>query len=435
MACDQARGPLPLNRQRPPCPRAGVTDHGLEQAAVPHWPTAAYLHIPFCQRRCFYCDFAISVVGDGPLGEFRQRGETSPAMAAYVDLLCQEIAITPPGPWPLETIFFGGGTPSLLSTPQVAQILTALDTRFGLASCPEISMEMDPGTFSKEHLQGLKGLGINRVSLGAQSFSDPLLQACGRSHSVAQIYAAVDLLDQVGIGNVSLDLISGLPNQTIGQWQESLEAAIALHPQHLSTYDLVLEPTTVFGKRYQPGIAPLPPQETAAQMYQLAAEILPTAGYDHYEISNYAQPGYECQHNRVYWQNGAYYGLGMGATSYLHRQRVSRPRTRADYRQWLQTVQANPGQIDGEVSTRTDILLETLMLGLRLAQGVSLNTLAQIRGPETIVQLLNCLGPYQELGWVEVDNLADDRFVRLTDPDGFLFSNQVLTALWQALDP
>ncbi|NJK41746.1 MAG: coproporphyrinogen III oxidase [Acaryochloridaceae cyanobacterium SU_2_1] len=407
---------------------------GVSDAAI-HWPTAAYIHIPFCRRRCFYCDFPISVVGDGPVGDVRQRGETSPAIAAYVDLLCEEIAIAPQGPYPLETIFFGGGTPSLLSRPQVSQVLAALEARFEIAASPEISMEMDPGTFSREYLQGLKSDGINRVSLGAQSFTDALLQACGRSHSVAQIYTAVDLLAQVGITNVSLDLISGLPNQSLSQWQESLEAAIALHPQHLSTYDLVLEPTTVFGKRYQPGISPLPLQETAAQMYQLAAAILPEAGYHHYEISNYAQPGYACRHNQIYWKNAAYYGFGMGATSYLHRQRFSRPRTRTEYRQWVETLQQSQGQILCEISSSTDILLETIMLGFRLAEGISLRYLAQLHDPKTLSQFLSCISPYQDLGWVELYNQAEEPFVRLTDPDGFLFSNQVLAALWERLDP
>lgn len=404
-----------------------TSDQLLLQTAS-HWPTSAYIHIPFCRRRCFYCDFPISVVGD------RKRGETSTAIAAYVHLLCQEIAVTTPGPQPLSTVFFGGGTPSLLSAQQLAQILQTLDQQFGLATNVEISIEMDPGTFSLKLMQQFKALGINRVSLGAQSFVDELLQACGRSHRVAEIEEAIAILHQAGIINFGLDLISGLPNQTLEQWQASLEKAIALEPTHLSTYDLVLEPTTVFGKTYHPGDYPLPTEETTAHMYRLAVAKLRAAGYNHYEISNYARPGYTCRHNQAYWQNGPYYGFGMGATSYVHWQRFSRPRTRKDYADWVQTLIANGGYLDCETSAPIDLLLETLMMGLRLATGVPLTTLVAIGGAETVDTILNCLAPFQAKQWVALPTQPKGA-IRLTDPDGFLFSNTVLTALWQALDP
>lgn len=235
------------------------------------------------------------------------------AIADYVDLLCEEIEITASGPHPLKTIFFGGGTPSLLSALQLEQILQCLEQQFGLEPDIEISIEMDPGTFSWPLMRQFKTLGITRVSLGVQAFTEELLQVCGRSHTVTDIDDAIAILHQAGITNFGLDLISGLPNQTLDQWQANLEAALALEPTHLSTYDLVIEPTTVFGKKYQPGMQPLPSDETAAQMYRLAATTLTAAGYDHYEISNYARPGYTCRHNQVYWRNNPYYGFGMGA--------------------------------------------------------------------------------------------------------------------------
>ncbi len=395
---------------------------------VSSWPTSAYIHIPFCRRRCFYCDFPISVIGD------RKRGETSLAIAHYVDLLCEEIEITVSGPHPLKTIFFGGGTPSLLSAQQLGQILQILEQQFGFEPDIEISIEMDPGTFTGPLMRQFKTLGVNRVSLGVQAFTEELLQACGRSHTVADIEDAIASLHQAGINNFGLDLISGLPNQTLDQWQASLEAAIALEPTHLSTYDLVIEPTTVFGKKYQPGIQPLPSDEIAAQMYRLAAAMLTAAGYDHYEISNYARPGYTCRHNQVYWRNNPYYGFGMGATSYVQGQRVSRPRTRQAYADWVKQLIAAQGQTDDEVSSDLDILLETLMMGLRLATGVSLSTLQDLASPQIVDTLLGCLVPYQEQGWVQLPLEPEDA-IRLTDPDGFLFSNTILTTIWQALDP
>ncbi|WP_299484674.1 radical SAM family heme chaperone HemW [Acaryochloris sp. IP29b_bin.137] len=400
----------------------------LTPKIVSHWPTSAYIHIPFCRRRCFYCDFPISVIGD------HKRGETSLAIGQYVDRLCQEIEVTLSGPDPLKTVFLGGGTPSLLSAQQLEQTLWALEQQFGFAHGIEISIEMDPGTFSLPLMQQFKALGVNRVSLGVQAFSEALLQACGRSHRVTDIDDAIAILHQASITNFGLDLISGLPNQTLAQWQASLETAIALKPTHLSTYDLVIEPTTVFGKKYQPGMQPLPSDETAAQMYRLATSTLTAAGYDHYEISNYARSGHTCRHNQVYWRNGPYYGFGMGATSYVQGQRISRPRTRKDYRSWVQRLVIAQGQMDGQVSTAQDILLETLMMGLRLAEGVSLTTLQTIADPASVETLLHCLGPYQQQGWVQLPEPEDDA-IRLTDPEGFLFSNTILTAIWQALDP
>ena len=405
-----------------------IDQPSLSSQAESHWPTSAYIHIPFCRRRCFYCDFPISVIGD------RKRGETSAAIGQYVDVLCQEITVTPSGSQPLNTVFLGGGTPSLLSAQQLAQILQALERQFGFTPHPEISIEMDPGTFSVELMQQFKALGINRVSLGAQSFVDELLQACGRSHTVADTYHAIAILHKTNLTNFSLDLISGLPNQTLEQWQTSLEAAIALDSTHLSTYDLVVEPTTVFGKNYQPGKYPLPTDETAAQMYRVAVASLQAAGYDHYEISNYARSGYACRHNQVYWQNSSYYGFGMGATSYCHRQRFSRPRTRKDYAAWVQTLVAERGEITCHESSSQDILLETLMMGLRLASGVSLATLLEIGDPEIVDQICHCLAPFRAEGWVDLSTQPDG-FIRLTDPEGFLFSNRVLAALWQTLDP
>ena len=393
-------------------------------------PRAAYVHIPFCRRRCHYCDFPIAVVGD------QRRGETAGPIAQYVDILCQEIKITAGFPQPLRTIFLGGGTPSLLSVAQLAQILQTLEQRFGLAADVEISLEIDPGTFTLGQLQGYQAAGVNRVSLGAQAFQPHLLAACGRSHTVAEIYRAVELIQQAQLSNFNLDLISGLPTQTLEQWQASLEAAIALSPTHLSTYDLTLEPGTAFGRRYQPGCSPLPTEETTAQMYRLAGQILPAAGYEHYEISNYGRRGYQCRHNRVYWENQPYYGFGMGAASYTHQQRFTRPQPRSAYFAWVQALRDAGGVIDQPHQTPTDLLLETLMLGLRLAEGLSVTALEHQFGAATVQQILDCLAPYQARGWVDLSpSPASDRRIRLQDPEGFLVSNVILVELWTVLEP
>ncbi|MGB3137157.1 MAG: radical SAM family heme chaperone HemW [Nodosilinea sp.] len=410
-------------------------------------PIAAYVHIPFCRRRCFYCDFPISVLGN------QRRGETSGTVESYVELICSEIAATPKlNRHPLQTVFFGGGTPSLLSVPQLQKILARLDRCFGLVLEAEISMEMDPGTFDLEHLQGYLAAGINRISLGVQALDDATLESCGRYHRLADVYRSVGWLHQVEMPNWSLDLISGLPHQTINNWETGLSKAVALHPHHLSVYDLTVEPQTVFAKRYQPGDAPLPTDEQTATMYRLAQARLTAQGYDHYEVSNYAQPGHQCRHNLTYWRNQPYYGFGLGATSYTQHQRVSRPRTLATYSQWMKDFQAAKGIHSEPVTPPQEQLLDRLMVGLRLKEGISGDELRSTDGdaarfsrsdatrslcdPATWAVLQKTLAPHiqQGLAVVEGDSWATLRRLYLTDPEGFLFSNVVLSDCFRAVE-
>lgn len=382
-------------------------------------PRAAYIHIPFCRRRCFYCDFPISVVGD------KQRGETSSTISRYVEVLCQEISFTSVQSQPLQTIFFGGGTPSLLSTEQLKCIIAILDSSFGISTDVEISMEIDPGTFDLEHIEGYRSAGVNRFSFGVQAFQEELLRLCGRAHTVSDIYAAADLIHKVNVPNFSIDLISGLPNQTLEMWQESLEKAISLAPTHISIYDLTIEPGTAFGRYYQPGDKPLPTDEATVNMYRMAQKILTGAGFSHYEISNYAQPGHQCRHNRVYWENRPYYGFGMGAASYVAGKRFTRPRKIKEYYAWVEAGAV----VDCEVTPPSEVLLDTLMLGLRLAEGVSLDKIKQEFGSEKEEEILKILQPYINQGWATVEAER----LRLTDPEGFLFSNVVLARLFEKL--
>ncbi len=402
-------------------------------------PIAAYVHIPFCRRRCFYCDFPISVLGN------QRRGETSGSVESYVKLVGEEIRTTPKlNERPLQTVFFGGGTPSLLSVPQLETLLAQLDRRFGIAPEAEISMEMDPGTFDLAHLRGYLDAGVNRISLGVQALDDTTLESCGRYHRVADVYRSVDWLHQVDMPNWSLDLISGLPHQTLTDWQVGLSKAVALHPHHLSVYDLTVEPQTVFAKRYQPGDAPLPTDKQTATMYRLAQAFLTAQGYDHYEVSNYAQPGHQCQHNLTYWRNQPYYGFGLGATSYTQLQRVSRPRTLATYSQWVQVFQEAGGIHSEPATPPTEQLLDRLMVGLRLKEGISGDEVRFTEGdaarslcpPILWSKLQETLQSHIHNGFVivEGDTWATLRRIRLTDPEGFLFSNVVLSDCFRAVE-
>lgn len=381
-------------------------------------PSSAYVHIPFCRRRCFYCDFPISVVGD------QRNGSNSGTIAQYVEKLCEEIDRANNFGEPLRTVFFGGGTPSLLSVSQFHQILERLDRQFGILPNAEISMEIDPGTFDLNQMKGFKSAGANRMSLGVQAFQSELLQACGRTHTVEDIYSSIELIHRSEIENFSLDLISGLPHQTVEIWQDSLSRAIEVSPTHLSIYDLTIEPQTPFGKQLQPGEKPLPSDELTADFYRIAQRTLTSAGFEHYEVSNYAKSGYQCQHNRVYWENQSFYGFGMGATSYLKGDRVSRPRKLREYYDWIEAPSST------EEVTQIECLLDSLMVGLRLKEGIDLKQFTKRFGESAIAQILDCLQPYEKASWVET---TPER-IQLTDPEGFLFSNVILTKLFAQFD-
>lgn len=361
-------------------------------------------------------------------------------------MLCLEIETTPALGSSLKTVFFGGGTPSLLAVEQLRNILEKLKGRFGIAAGAEISLEIDPGTFNKEQLQGYKDAGVNRVSLGVQAFQNQLLSVCGRSHNSNEIFTAIEMIRQVAIPEFSLDLISGLPHQTLEMWRATLEAALEISPTHISCYDLIVEPVTAFGRYYNPGAEPLPTDESTAQMYRLAHQILTGAGYEHYEISNYALPSHQCYHNRVYWENLPYYGFGMGAASYLQGIRLTRPRTRREYYPWVQQLVEAGGALGGKQISLTDILLETLMLGLRLAEGLSLSFLVKQFGEAIVEKIWTSLLPHYHQGLVEVvgatgevirrhkiQELPSNGRLRLSNPEGFLFSNTVLADLFSQL--
>lgn len=386
--------------------------------------SAVYIHIPFCKRRCFYCDFPITVLGDSAGNKYSLWQEE------YVDWLCREIVITSQeNKEKITTIFFGGGTPSLLAIEGLEKIFQTLNSCFTINKNAEISLEIDPATFDLTKLKQYQSLGINRVSLGVQAFQADLLATCGRSHSINDIYQGIEWINIAGLENWSLDLISGLPNQTIIQWQTSLEKAISCQPKHISCYDLVLEDITVFGKKYQAGNYPLPPDDIAAKMYCLASEILQKAGYIHYEISNYALDNFQCKHNQVYWHNQPYYGFGMGAASYTNNQRFTRPRTRKEYFKWVNELETNQGRINISYLSKTDQLLETLMLNLRLKEGIKLTEIKNNFGEKIANKIIEILKPYEQQKLVEFK--FNNQQINLTDPQGFLYSNSVLAELFK----
>ncbi len=288
-------------------------------------------------------------------------------------------------------------------------------------------MEIDPGTFDLDQLEAYVAAGVNRVSMGVQAWQDALLQLCGRSHNVADIERSIEIIRQSSVTNWSLDLISGLPQQTMELWRESLARSIEVNPSHISVYDLIVEAQTPFAKQYKPDCLPLPSDETTAQMYREAQIALTAAGYQHYEISNYARRATDsllmtCRHNQVYWRNAAYYAFGMGAASYIAGTRFTRPRYTQDYFDWVAVGAVYPQEVPGNVER----FLETLMLGLRTAQGLQISRLIDEFGLDLWLDAWRRIEKYCP-HWVMVDA---DHF-RLTDPEGFLYSNTVLAGLFE----
>ena len=400
-------------------------------------PRSAYLHIPFCHRRCFYCDFPVVPLGDRAGSAAGQPGAN--AIAAYLELLRQEIAASPPGP-ALSTVYFGGGTPSLLEPDQVRGLLAALRQRFGIAPGAEITLELDPASFDRERLAAYLAAGVNRVSLGGQSFDDAVLEALGRRHRCADLLAAAGWLAQAFrqgcLSSWSLDLIQAVPGQGLAGWRQQLEQAAALEPPHLSVYDLTIEPGTVFARRLEQGSLELPDADLAADLMELTQAELSRRGYGHYEISNYALPGHASRHNRVYWSGAGWWGFGMGATAAPWGVRQARPRTREGYAAWLKQGRQAPVE-DPCPGLPLD---ERLLVGLRRREGVQLPRLLAQQGlgpgevASTLQELAVLLEPFRRDGLL----LVEGPRWRLSDPAGLALSNAVLRPLlawWGAAAP
>lgn len=366
-----------------------------------------YIHLPFCVKKCRYCDFL-----SFPAEKEQQR--------AYIDALLREIRQTGrsfgAGRQEVSSVFLGGGTPSVLPAEWICEVLEEVRRNFSVSENAEITIEANPGTVDTGKLQLYRTAGINRISFGCQSFHDEELRRLGRIHTVQEIEESVQLARGAGFANINLDLMSGLPGQDLQSWEDTLRQAIALRPEHISAYSLIIEEGTPFYSLYgeekdsavfvpenEKKILPLPDEETERRMYERTAEILQEAGYAQYEISNYARPGYACRHNRGYWTGVPYVGFGLGASGYLPgswfaRMQAGSGAQQADigtpqagsgaqqtgswvrYRNSCDLAEYMSGMADIaegsckydeiQVPKRSDLQAEYMILGLRLTEGV-----------------------------------------------------------------
>ncbi len=379
-----------------------------------------YLHIPFCIRKCSYCDF-LSFAADESLKE-RYAGqlieEIHAKSAAFAD---REIS----------TLFIGGGTPSILKAESLAQIMAAVRADFALAADCEATIEANPGTLTADWLETCRAAGLNRLSLGLQSADDGELRTLGRIHTWEQFLASYGMVRRAGFENVNVDLMSALPGQSLASWERSLREVTALEPEHISAYSLIVEEGTPFCERYSgAGAKLLPDEDTERAMYRAAKEILGRAGFERYEISNYAKPGRACRHNIGYWTGEEYLGLGLGASSYVDGWRFSNT---GDMERYLAAGRAEMcGNRDGcghkaafyESVTRTteqSRMEEFMFLGLRMVRGVPEDEFARRFGKTMDEVYGPVLRQMEELGLME----KDGAFWRLTER-GIDVSNGVM---------
>ena len=318
-----------------------------------------YLHMPFCVRKCAYCDFL-----SFPSGAKTQR--------MYAKRLMEDIGVMGKryGEIPVETIFIGGGTPSVPDSGLIVEIMEHVRHAFHVADGAEISMEANPGTVTREKLTDYRKAGINRLSFGLQSANDRELKLLGRIHTWAEFLESFMLARECGFANLNIDLMSALPGQTCESWKETLSRVTDLDPEHISAYSLIIEEGTPFGERYgsEEGRKLLPDEDSEREMYHETKRFLKDCGYERYEIFNYAKPGRECRHNIGYWTGVPYLGLGLGASSYLDGCRFT---VNPDMKQYLEE---KPGMFtDIEKLTKKDMEEEFFYVGLRMTAGVSLS--------------------------------------------------------------
>jgi len=319
-----------------------------------------YLHIPYCLHKCGYCDF-------------NSHPENQVESVHYVEALLKELKFysTTLKSYNVPTVFMGGGTPTILPPSQLKKILDTVRQSFNLTPDCEITIEANPATIKLETLQEIHAAGYNRISIGVQSFDEKELQLLERVHNEEEIHSTVHRARSANFENLSMDLMFALPDQSTEKWQSHLKQATAKNPDHLSTYNLTIEPATAFFKLHEKGKLCLPHEDIQLEMYKTTIQVLEDAGYSQYEISNFSKPGMESQHNINYWNNGEYLGVGAGASSYLNGERSKNINLPSIY---IRKIETKASAVDTrERLEPLQAMGETLMLGLRLLKGVSID--------------------------------------------------------------
>jgi oxygen-independent coproporphyrinogen III oxidase len=387
-------------------------------------PLGVYVHFPFCSVRCPYCDFAVDTRTEIPHD-------------AYADAILAELAARAgwfEGAGPLVSIYFGGGTPGLWRPDALARVIEAARATFGspAAATLEITVEVNPGETGAAQLGGLCAAGVNRLSIGVQALEDRLLVALGRNHDAAAGPAAMAAARAAGFDDLSIDLIFGVPGQSLDDWRRAVDAAIALAPTHVSAYALTIERGTVFGARDRAGELPRPDDEAVALMFEHARAAFPAAGLAPYEISSYARPGRRARHNQLYWSLAPYLGLGASAASFRPLGdgggwRFSNPRATDVYLASARSSGGSPPPRHVERRSAADLENEAVWLGLRTTDGIDRAAHRARHGRDPLAGREAAVSSATAAGWLAVDETR----VRLT-PSGVLFADEVAGRFWRA---
>lgn len=381
-----------------------------------------YIHIPFCLKKCFYCDFYSEAADDKDL-----RALYTGALLADIEFYGKKYGKASgkasgkaPGSFEADTIFFGGGTPSLMEPEHIEAVISALKEKFNVAENAEISMEANPATLSAAKLSGYRKAGVNRLSIGAQSFDDRVLEGLGRVHRACDIAETVAMARQAGFDNINLDLMFAVPNQTMDIWKESLEKIIYIKPEHISFYSLEIAENTPFGRWLEEGKLAETPVAEDRQMYSLGIEMLEAAGYEHYEISNMALSGRECRHNLKYWQMDDYLGLGPSAHSFMEGERFFNVGNVYKY------IEMSPDERVQDIyqNSLDDNASEFVFTALRTKDGVSLEAFKERIGVEFWQHFKDCREEFEKY---VLDGYAvcDETHIALT-AKGIDISNKIM---------
>jgi oxygen-independent coproporphyrinogen-3 oxidase len=350
-----------------------------------------YIHVPFCRKLCRYCDFYSEIAGPGDIDEFLG------ALAIESSLE----ASGPFGEFVYDSVYIGGGTPSMLGSEQIEKLFSAMAS-FAVADAAEITIECNPSSLSPMLLRTYHKLGINRISLGVQSFNDKHLERLGRIHSSKEAIGSFHLIREAGFENISIDLIYGLPAQTLSEWIDDLKQAIDLGPEHISAYNLIIEPETPFGQLYAKGRLRLPSDETQNLMYGALDVHLSKAGYDRYELSNFSKPGLECRHNVKYWHLLPYLGLGPAAVSFDGANRTRNLPALSAYVKATSVLTSPPRET--EFLDANKLLSEAIMMQLRLCEGLSCNELMTRFQYDILREKKEQVEQLQRNGYIEIGN-------------------------------
>lgn len=392
--------------------RSGVTT--MQSNPPLPQPSAVYVHIPFCARRCAYCDFPT----------FAGRDHLIPT---YLSALLRQIEASPHAGARVETVYFGGGTPTYVGANALRETLAAIRATFRVAHDAEVTVESNPSTLEAAGYAALRDAGFNRMSIGVQSFNDAVLRVLGRLHTADEARQAVRAAMSAGFANVSLDLMFGAPSQSRSLWQDDLAQAVDMGVQHISAYSLTVEKATPFALMQAAGRLSVASEDLAATMFEGAIDFLTGHGYGHYEISNYARAGFRCRHNMVYWQNLPYLGFGAAAAQY---DGVTRTVAARDPQAFVGAVEDGVSVVvSSETLSRREALAETLMLGIRLRAGVSLGQISARFGEEAIPGLRRCLDTLQQRGLIVI---AGDGFCLTRQ--GLMLADSVAVELMSEVD-